>query len=143
TFIAEVKKCWDRDPDALNNACQIPFHVRDSFLLVRGVQSKIWIEFRLQPPVFTNVPWVSGTAYTPGAVVYYDTTGECYVNTAATNSAAPTTAANWRKVDFPYIFAEYTAESVYAAMVGKEEESQADFAIEQTAGWPYLQAELE
>ena len=142
TVIGEIQKIWDRDPDANYDARAIPFRLRGDFALVRGTVSVIWPEFRLRPNSYSGANWVNGTAYTPGTQVFYNNT-DYYVNTVATASAPPTDGTHWELVAFPYIFQEYTAQSVYATMVAKEEEAPEDFNVELAAGWPFLQAELQ
>lgn len=76
----------------------------------------LWVEFRLRPPVFTSVPWASGTAYVAGAVTYLNgmdptvaAPGECYLSIQnGTNQNPASSPAYWTKIDFPQVLADFT-----------------------------------
>lgn len=142
TAFGDIKKVWDQDPDANFNARPISFVLRGSYVLVRGCETVVWVEFRVRPNRFSGANWAAGS-FAVGDQVYYDTTGEYYRCVATATSEAPTDATKWEKLDVPYIFAEYLAQSVYGAMVAKEDEMPEDFTVEQTAGFPLLLQEIQ
>lgn len=140
TPFGEIKKIYARDPEIYPDPPQIKFNRKQNYLVVWGWEPVVWVEYRLKPNQFTLMPW-DDSGNVPGDLRYYDATGECYLALNTTTNV-PTNTTDWVKVDFPYRFAEYVAQSVYAALVSREEEVPEDFQIELSAGFPLLQAEL-
>lgn len=154
TPIGEVKKIWNRDPEAHPAAEAIEFWRKPRYILVRGREPVVYPEVRMRPPVLSGVNYdpafggVPGqTSYSDGQTVYYvganpGATGNYFTAIAGPQTDTPPNTNWWRLEPVPYIFAEYLAQSVYAALVAKEEQVPEDFALEQTAGFPLLQQEV-
>ncbi len=151
TSLGEVRFIWDRDPTVVRYAQRQKFRLRPDFIQVLGCQNVVWVEFRLRPAVYTNTVFDPTAAYASGIQIYDPATGENWLsNTTTTAGQSPTsTPAKWTKVPFPYAFVEYTALSVYAALTNREEAAASqggqpeNFGIQQTAGFPLLQLELD
>lgn len=141
TVLGSVKQIWDRNPDTEPNARPVQKVLRAGSVIVRGCQPVVWVEFRTRPVSFSGPNWTAGS-WPTYSQCYYDTTGEYYRAIAPATSEPPTDTGKWVKLDFPYIFQEYVAQSVYAAMVSHEDEMPEDFSLEATAGYPLLVAEL-
>lgn len=87
-----------------------------------GADTTVWVRFRRRVPQFTSTDWAAGS-YASGSVVYYATTGECYVaSSAASSGDVPGTAALWVKQSFPYIFQRTVA--LFAAADHRMESGQ-------------------
>ncbi len=96
---------------AIVNPNRLPYTVRSTGIvpLCSPPPVKVWIKFRLQVPVFTNVAWASGTAYAIGDTVYLSSTGECYTALqAGTNHNPASSPTYWVKMDFPQVLQNFT-----------------------------------
>lgn len=149
TPLGEVRFIWDRNPETNRYAQKMMFRLRPDFVQVQGTANVVWVEFRRRPNVYTTVLWSASATYTAGATIYDPATGDCWTaNTTTTAGENPTSApAKWDKVEFPYLFAEYTALSAYASLVNREEQAEANgpenFSLQLAAGYPLLQLELD
>ena len=150
TPIGEVRFIWDRDPEVLRGAQRIKFRVRNGYLQVLGTVPVVWVEFRTRPSNYVTTVLSGTTAYAAGLQVYDPATGDNWLTATATNAGDTPTSrpAKFTRVPFPYLFAEYVALSVYAALTNREEQSAGqppveNFTLQQTAGFPLLLAELD
>lgn len=151
TPLGEVRFIWTRDPEYDRYAQKSMFRLRSDFVQVLFTASVVWVEFRLRPSVYTNTVFDPTVSYTSGQQIYDPATGENWTANTTTNPGdSPTLApTKWDKVPFPYIFAEYVAQSAYAQLVNREEMAGAQggqpesFSVMNTAGAPLLQMELD
>ena len=151
TPFGEIRFIWDRDPTVNRYAQRQKFRLRPAFIQVLGCQNVVWVEYRTQPSTYTNTVFDPTATYAAGIQIYDPATGENWLCTTPTSAGQTpsNTPASWSKVPFPYIFLEYTAQSVYAAMTNREEAAASqggqpeNFSIQQSAGFPLLLAELD
>ena len=57
--------------------------------------TKVYVEYRMLPPVFTATPFSEATTYAIGAIVYQEAQQECFQRVLVGG------AATWNKIDFP------------------------------------------
>lgn len=88
--------------------------------------TEVQVKFRRPEPRLTSTAFAAGTAYSPGNVVYYDTTGDCYLCIAATTGNLPTSTTHWERQSIPAIFAPYLRAAAFANTL--EEDGQYDKA---------------
>lgn len=151
TPLGEVRFIWTRDPEYDRYAQKCPFRLRSDFVQVLGTANVVWVEFRLRPTVYTNTVYDITASYGMGVQLYDPVTGDNWTsNQAISPGQSPSVASdNWDLVPFPYIFAEYVAQSSYAQLVNREEMAGAQggqpesFSVMNTAGYPLLQMELD
>jgi len=151
TDIGEIKAIWDRDPQTNNYACRVggrgpDFRLRGGEAHVLGTQNQVWVEFRRRPNVYTGSLRMATAAYAAGVTVYDVDTGDYWTaNQAVSAGESPTSRPDkWDKVEFPYVLAEFVAQSAYAMLTDREqEEGPENFTIQLSAGWPLLVAELD
>lgn len=101
----------------------------------------VWVRVRPRPPRFTRTTeYASGTTYSAGAVVYWPTTGECYMALTGTTGNAPSNTAYWERQLVPewmIVAVIYGAASDWAAYDGQSAELtsrwEARFREERTA----------
>lgn len=141
--LGEIRYLWDRNPEAETNAKLVGYRLQADYILVRGSVTSVWVEYRTRPNVYTGANYSSLTQYGAGDQVYDSSTGNYYLALTDNIGQPVTNADQWQVVAVPYIFSEYLAQSIYAAMVEKEEQVPENFQIELTAGYPFLAAELQ
>jgi len=145
TALGLVRFVWPRDPEIHRVDCPLEFALRDDFVQVYGCVNVVWLEFQGRVPEFTNLIYDSTQGYSAGVTRYDTTTGDCWTTlVAVTPGQSPSaTPAKWSKVDFPYVLAEYVAQSAYAMMTDREQETPENFSIQQSAGYPLLLVEMD
>jgi hypothetical protein len=78
----------------------------------------VFILHRQAYPGFATQEYISGMSYTVGNLVFYQTdTYQCIQNTS---SQPPSNTAFWTLVPFPYIFASFVKEAVYADLLRED-----------------------
>ena len=146
TPLGEVQFVWDRDPETEpRTARRQHYRMKADFLQVLGHANVVWVEFRRRPSVYSGGMRSDPATYAAGTEVYDAATGDYWTaNQAVAAGESPTTTpAKWDRVEFPYILAEYVAQSAYAQLTDREQETPENFAVEDGAGWPLLAAELD
>jgi len=146
-----VRAIWDRDPRANRYACRVgggrtsDFRMENGQMRVLGCANPVWVEFRARPNVYTGAFRSETATYAAGTEVYDVATGDYWTaNQAVAAGESPTSHSyKWDKVEFPYIFAEYVAQSVYAMMTDREQEQPENFGVQMAAGYPLLLTELD
>jgi hypothetical protein len=145
TALGLVRFVWPRDPRVNRGDIPQEFALREDYVQVYGCVNAPWLEFQGRAPEFTNLIYDDSLSYGAGVTRYDDTTGDCWttlVSVAAGES--PTSApAKWSKVQMPYVLAEYVAQSAYAMMTDREQETPENFSIQNTAGYPLLLVEID
>ena len=144
--LGEVRFVWDRNPELYpRTARRQGWRMRNDSLQVLGLASVVWVEFRIRPSVYAGAVRSDTIAYAAGDERYDTATGDFWTANAAVNpgESPTTTPAKWDRVEFPYFLAEYVAQSAYAQMTDKEEETPENFAVEDGTGFPLLAAELD
>lgn len=89
--------------------------------------SKVFIEFRKAPPVFTTEKWVQGTAYDLGDVVFYQ--GDCYRSLVANNTSVGIGLPEWELMPMPAILASWVKRAAYSDAL--RDQKQTDRATEE------------
>lgn len=123
TPIGAVKGIHQRDPRVFpgrSGQMNHRLNHRGALVNVAGIPARVWVEFRLRPPVFTSSPWVSGTAYDLGALVYYQ--GGVFKSAIGNNDQPVDGVVNWIEVGFPEILAETV--KLAAAAMGMTDQKQ-------------------
>lgn len=87
---------------------------------------QVHIKYRTPEPLFTGEDYSASATYAPGDVVYFDTTGDCYLCILAATGIAPTTATHWVRQRIPAIFSNHLKATAHAATL--EEDGQYDKA---------------
>jgi hypothetical protein len=146
TPLGDVRFIWDRNPETdPRTAERIPFRLRSAHMQVLGLANVVWVEFRLRPSVFAGAFRTDAATYAATDTRYDTATGDYWTaNAAVAAGQSPTTHPTlWDRVEFPEFMAEYVAQSVYAMLTDREQETPENFAVEDGAGWPLLAAELD
>jgi hypothetical protein len=149
--MGEVRAIWDRDPRGNRYACRVgggrgpDFRLRAGMMQVLGTVNPVWVEFRRRPNVYTGSLRTATGTYAAGVTVYDTATGDYWTaNQAIAAGQSPTTnPEKWDRVEFPYIFAEFVAQSAYAMLTDREQEQPENFSMQLAAGYPLLVAELD
>lgn len=92
---------------------------------------EVHVKFRRPEPRLTSTAYSAATAYSEGDVVYYDTTGDCYLCIASTTGNLPTNDTFWERQLIPSIFAPYLRHATHALTL--EEDGQYDKSAVQSA----------
>lgn len=151
TVIGDIKAIYDAHPEYVLNAQRVgggrgpDFRHRGSYAQVLGCANLLYVEFRRRPNVFSGAVRADDETYASGVTRYDEATGDYYTsNTSIAAGESPTLApSKWDLVEFPEIFAEYVAQSVYAMLTNKEQELPENFNVQRTAGYPLLLQELD
>jgi hypothetical protein len=145
TAIGTVRYVWDRNPETDRRAQRITFRLTPGYVRVNGCVNTFWLEYRLRVPSFNGATRDDDATYAAGVTVYDTDTGDFWTsNTSIAAGESPTTDEDkWDKVEFPAVFAEYVAQSVYAALTNKEQEQPENITVQQSAGWPLLLQEMK
>lgn len=145
TEIGDVASIWDRDPTTNRAARRMRFRLRQGIIQVLGTANVVWVEFRPPPPNFSGVVRSDTATYAAGVTRFDTATGDFWTsNTSIAAGESPTSApAKWDKVEFPEYLAEYVAQSAYAMLTNREQETPENFTIQLAAGYPLLLAEIQ
>jgi hypothetical protein len=80
-----------------------------------------WLQYRTRPPQFTRTDVVGGTSYAADAVVYYPTTGQCYVCIAATTGSTCPSTTYWALQEVPEFLREFAVREAAAQLLSEDE----------------------
>lgn len=116
TPIAEVDKVCVNDPDLFpTRPGEIPWKATNKGIVpLAAVGARVYVIFRKRVPQFTATPWSGTPNYAVNALVYDDTTGDCYKAIQAGINHAVTDAAYWGKVEFPARLKNFVVAAAYA-----------------------------
>jgi hypothetical protein len=105
----------------------------DRVLLIdaTGETGNVWVQFLLPQPRFTTDDFSVATAYAAGDIVFYNTTGDCYIARQSTTGNLPTDSEYWRRYRIPAFLADYL--KFYALAETLSEDGQMDKASYQFA----------
>lgn len=128
TKIGQVWNLFKENPSTSRTPGELGFDLSNHGIEpVVGAPNRVYVHFQLRPPEFTSTPWDSAATYEVDDLVYYPTTGECYIAILAGSNKNPEIQTTyWRKVDFPYVLAEFA--KLYAVADSLNEEGQTDKA---------------
>ena len=100
----------------------------DRVLLIDATSEtgNVWVQFLLPQPRFTTDEYSAGAAYSAGDVVYYNTTGDCYVARQSTTGNLPSDSEYWRRYRIPSFLSDYL--KFYALAETLSEDGQMDKA---------------
>jgi hypothetical protein len=145
TAIGLVRFVWNANPEINRNAQPQEFSLRADFIQVYGCVNVVWLEFQRRVPEFTNLIYDTTLSYGAGVTRYDTETGDCWTTLEPISPGeSPTDApSSWSKVEFPYVLAEYAAQSAYAMMTDREQETPENFGIQNAAGYPLLAVEMD
>ena len=127
--IGEIMAIWDADPTSGVYARKVRFLLNEDRVLLIDATSEtgnVWVQFLLPQPRFTTDEYSAGAAYSDGDVVYYNTTGDCYVARKATTGNLPSDSEYWRRYRIPSFLSDYL--KFYALAETLSEDGQTDKA---------------
>ena len=144
TAIGDVRYAWDHNPEANRAAQRLRFRLRRDAIQMLGQVNVVWLEFRPPVPAWAGPVRSDSATYAAGVTVFDAASGDFWTsNTSIAAGESPaTTPASWDQVEFPEYLAEYTAQSAYAMMTNREQETPENFTIQMSAGYPLLLAEI-
>ena len=130
TLIGTVLSITESDP-RLYSSRQWEFAVGSEGLIVpQGYPSDtVWLRYRKRPQRVSAEVYAASTSYVAGEVVYYASTGHCYVARTATTGNLPTNTTYWTAQEFPYVLAPFCRSRAYAQWLS--EDGQPDKAAEE------------
>jgi len=135
TPIGTVKAVYIRDPRTWpRRPGRIPHQLNGSGIVVLPGQqtpmvatavipTRMWIEFRRRPPVFTSTPWTQrteGNGYNLGDLVYYQ--GEVFKSLVGDNWQNLDNTEQWERIGFPEILAEACELAAAALALGDQKQ---------------------
>lgn len=141
TVMHRVKAVWDDNPRVNASAGRIEFDEIEDGVIVRGTESKVWVEFMRRPPSWLGEDWDEDTTYGEGDVVYSTEEGDWYRSLEDTNTDE-VTEDSWERVDFPWVLRECAAQGGYADMI-RGTEPPAVVAEEERQAWKMAGEEFE
>ena len=127
--IGEILAIWDADPTSGVYARKVRYLLNEDRVLLIDATSEtgnVWVQFLLPQPRFTTDEYSAGAAYSTGDVVYYNTTGDCYVARKATTGNLPSDSEYWRRYRIPSFLSDYL--KWYALAETLSEDGQMDKA---------------
>ena len=127
--IGEIVAIWDADPTSGVYARKVRYLLNEDRVLLIDATSEtgnVWVQFLLPQPRFTTDEYSAGAAYSAGDVVYYNTTGDCYVARKATTGNLPSDSEYWRRYRIPSFLSDYL--KWYALAETLSEDGQMDKA---------------
>ena len=127
--IGEIMAIWDADPTSGVYARKVRYLLNEDRVLLIDATSEtgnVWVQFLLPQPRFTTDEYSAGAAYSAGDVVYYNTTGDCYVARQATTGNLPSDSEYWRRYRIPSFLSDYL--KFYALAETLSEDGQTDKA---------------
>lgn len=127
--IGEIMAIWDADPTSGVYARKVRYLLNEDRVLLIDATSEtgnVWVQFLLPQPRFTTDEYSAGAAYSAGDVVYYNTTGDCYVARKATTGNLPSDSEYWRRYRIPSFLSDYL--KWYALAETLSEDGQMDKA---------------
>lgn len=129
TAIGEVFAVYQDNPFTTRSPVPVNYALSDNGIQIdMDAPTSVFVKFRKRPPVFTSTAWNSATSYAVGDLVYYSTTGECYISIQAGSNKNPSSQASyWTKVDFPYFLQNFVKIAAYAAAL--KEDGQQEKAV--------------
>lgn len=130
TLIGTMLSITDSDP-RLYASRKWDFAIGNEGLIVpQGYGSDTaWLRYRKRPQRASAEVYAASTAYVAGDVVYYASTGHCYVAKQASTGNLPTNTTYWTAQEFPYVLAPFCRSRAYGHWLS--EDGQPDKAAEE------------
>jgi len=132
--IGEIMAIWDADPTSGAYARKVRYLLNEDRVLLidaTGETGNVWVQFLLPQPRFTTDDFSIATTYAAGDIVFYNTTGDCYIARQSTTGNLPTDSEYWRRYRIPAFLADYL--KFYALAETLSEDGQMDKANYQFA----------
>lgn len=135
TVIGEVKDVWDRDPYVYGRGerSTLPFDITDQGVIVRGVNTVVWVEFRKRVPVWTGPIYSATATYQLADQAYDPVSGDYYSSLIANNTGNPVSdGTKWSRIEFPYFLRDAVPQAAYADCLridGKTDQYEAELGI--------------
>lgn len=96
------------------------------------IPQQVWVKFKVPPPVFTVIPYVS-KVYAIGETVFQPADGQCYLKVTIDPPSTPPTPpspapphAEWELIVFPERFQRYVTAGAYADLIRDIEKGVTD-----------------
>jgi hypothetical protein len=120
--IGMVWEVYQDDPKEFSRPRKVEWWISTNGIqITTSALAKVWVWFGTHPPQFTANEWSSSTTYAIGDVVYYPSTGQCYMAVQAGSDHLPTLSTYWELQRFPYILAKHVKEAAYARALTEDE----------------------
>jgi hypothetical protein len=142
TSIGQILRITDKEPSTSRLVQTFTFEENSTSTEANITDSRytagedVFVKYRRPIPRFTSTAYSAATAYSPGDVVYDDSTGDCYLCILASTGNPPTDDTYWVRQRIPAIFAQYLKFSAVADTL--EEDGQYD-----KSGVQLTKAEIE
>lgn len=126
TEIGQVLDIYWADPREDARERVVGFSLDESGVIITDREwldngaTTVWVKFKSVPPVFSSADYAAGTAYVPGDVVYYNTTGDCYLCILAGSGNLPTNTTYWTRQLLPYFLSEFVKVQAYAETLSED-----------------------
>lgn len=128
--LGEVQGVYPTEKMAYLEQNKLSVAIRDTGIELRftdGDGSTSWVKYRLRPPRFTATAYAGATAYAVGDVVYYATTGECYLCIKTSTGNAPTNTTYWTKQDLPRLLENVAVRGAFSELLRQNDQKRADY----------------
>lgn len=100
----EVIEVFVQNPSKYGNPATVTWRATGYGIVITSgaaADDTVYVRVRPVPPRFTIATYDGATAYSPGDVVYYGTTKDCYLCIASTTGNAPTSLTHWQRQLIP------------------------------------------
>lgn len=138
TPIGAITAIYDSDPETNAAVKTLEFAVSDdriSIIDAAYTGGNVWVEFDRTLPVFTSEEYSAGTTYDPGDVVYFPSTGDCYVAVQQSTGIAPTNTTNWLRHIVPHFLGDFLKLQALAEMLSEDGQmDKANFQFSRAEG---------
>ena len=98
TTIGSILRITDREPTSTRLVQTFSFTSDETTATITDPRytagTEVQVKFRRPEPRLTSAPYSASTSYSPGAVVYHDTTGDCYLCILAATGIDPTNSTH-------------------------------------------------
>jgi len=145
TAIESVFAIWDVDPHGTTAPDLQKYDIITSGVKLVGddaTTSAVYVWYRHQVPDYYGDTYSASTTYAIGDQVWYATTGDYYVNIAASTGTVPTNTSFWTRLTIPFRFVDYCVQATYADWLRADGQAQ-KAAIHDGAAEDALNKELD
>ena len=116
TKIGYVKATYMKNPRTNKLSGRMSFQLSSNGVQISSLAgATVWVEYMRLAPKFSGQDYDETKTYDADAVVYFDTTGDCYRSLASSNTGnTPTDTTYWEKQNILSIWVNWLVQAAYS-----------------------------
>lgn len=119
--LRHIEAIYRQDPTVELNPQTMRYRLTQSGVsLFDNPPDTVYVRYRMAAPQLTRVAWSDATAYSPGDVVYWSSTGDCYLCLVGHTNQMPSDVTYWERQVIPAFLREHARTLAFALLLGED-----------------------